>query len=286
MKQDEKGGKRSADGVGESQHAGRWSGRATGDENSPRNLSQEKAQASQTRLGYRRLPQLRQGPLQSHTSPVLTSGSRSHAHNLGGVEPMRKLIVLSFITLDGVMQAPGGPEEDPTGGFTSGGWTVPYFDDFLGQTMTEQMSRPFDLLLGRKTYEIFAAYWPHHNDEGAGINNATKYVASHAPMELTWEHSVLLKGDVVDEVKKLKAQDGPELQVHGSGNFIQTLLKYDLVDELWLKIFPITLGMGKRLFAEGTTAAAFTLREAKTSPRGVIVASYERAGEVQTGSFA
>jgi len=199
---------------------------------------------------------------------------------------MRKIIVLSFITLDGVMQAPGGPEEDPTGGFTSGGWTVPYFDDFLGQVMAEQMGRPFDLLLGRKTYEIFAAYWPHHNDEGAGLNQATKYVASHAPMELTWEHSVLLQGDVVDEVKKLKAQEGPELQVHGSGNFIQTLLKHDLVDELWLKIFPITLGMGKRLFAEGATLAAFTLREAKTSPGGVIVASYERGGEVRTGSFA
>ena len=199
---------------------------------------------------------------------------------------MRNIIVLSFITLDGIMQAPGGPEEDPTGGFTSGGWTVPYFDDFLGQTMAEQMSRPFDLLLGRKTYEIFAAYWPHHNDEGAGINQATKYVASHAPMEFTWEHSVLLKGDVVGEVKKLKAQDGPELQVHGSGNFIQTLLKHDLVDELWVKIFPITLGEGKRLFAEGTTAAAFTLREAKTSPCGVIVASYDRTGEVKTGSFA
>jgi dihydrofolate reductase len=190
------------------------------------------------------------------------------------------------ITLDGVMQAPGGPEEDPTGGFRYGGWTVPSFDDFLGQTMTEQMSRPFDLLLGRKTYEIFAAYWPHHNEEGAGLNQATKYVASHAPIELTWEHSVLLQGDVVDEVKKLKAQDGPDLQVHGSGNFIQTLLKHDMVDELELKIFPITLGMGKRLFGEGTTAAAFTLREAKMSPRGVIVASYERAGEVQTGSFA
>jgi dihydrofolate reductase len=166
---------------------------------------------------------------------------------------MRKLIVLSFITLDGVLQAPGGPEEDPTGGFRYGGWTVPYFDHFLGQIMTEQMSRPFDLLLGRKTYEIFAAYWPHHNEEGAGINKATKYVASHAPMEFTWEHSVLLK--------------------------------HELVDELWLKIFPITLGRGQRLFAEGTTAAAFTVREAKTSPRGVIVASYERAGEVQTGSF-
>jgi dihydrofolate reductase len=199
---------------------------------------------------------------------------------------MRKLIVLTFVTLDGVMQAPGGPEEDPVGGFTYGGWTVPYFDDFLGQTMTEQMGKPFDLLLGRKTYELFAAYWPHHNEEGAGLNTATKYVASHAPMELTWEPSVLLQGDVVDEVKKLKAQDGPELQVHGSANLIQTLLKHDLVDELWLKIFPVTLGTGKRLFGEGTTPAAFTVREAKTSPLGVIVASYERAGDVKTGSFA
>lgn len=199
---------------------------------------------------------------------------------------MRKIIVLSFITLDGVMQAPGGPEEDATGGFKYGGWTVPYFDEFLDNVLAEQMSRPFDLLLGRKTYEIFASYWPHHPDDRPGINNATKYVASHAPMEFTWERSVLLTGDVVDEVKKLKAQDGPELQVHGSGNFIQTLLQHDLVDELWLKIFPISLGMGKRLFAEGTTPAAFAVREAKTSPHGVIVASYERAGEVATGSFA
>ncbi|HEU5348732.1 MAG TPA: dihydrofolate reductase family protein [Ktedonobacterales bacterium] len=199
---------------------------------------------------------------------------------------MRKLTVLSFITLDGVMQAPGGPEEDPTGGFRYGGWTVPYFDDFLGNEMAEEMSKPFDLLLGRKTYELFAGYWPHHADEGPGINNATKYVASHAPMEFTWERSVLLQGDVVEAVKQLKAQDGPELQVHGSGNLIQTLLQHNLVDELWLKIFPITLGTGKRLFAEGTTPAAFTVREAKTSPRGVIVASYERAGEVAIGSFA
>ncbi|MGZ3666423.1 MAG: dihydrofolate reductase family protein [Ktedonobacterales bacterium] len=199
---------------------------------------------------------------------------------------MRKLVVLSFVTLDGVMQAPGGPEEDPTGGFTHGGWTVPYFDDFLGETMAEQMGKPFDVLLGRKTYELFAAYWPHHKDEGPGLNNATKYVASHRPMEFTWERSVLLNGDVVNEVKELKAQDGPDLQVHGSGNLIQTLLKHDLVDELWLKIFPITLGTGKRLFAEGTTPAAFSMREAKTSPLGVIVASYERAGDVKTGSFA
>ena len=200
---------------------------------------------------------------------------------------MRKIIVLSFITLDGVMQAPGGPEEDPTGGFRYGGWTVPYFDDFLGKTMGEQMSRPFDLLLGRKTYEIFAGYWPYQKDpSAAGINTAKKYVASKTPLKLDWSNSTLISGDLVQEIKKLKKQDGPELQVHGSGNFIQTLLNHDLVDELWLKIFPITLGMGKRLFAEGTTPAAFTLREAKTSPCGVIVASYDRAGEVKTGSFA
>jgi dihydrofolate reductase len=201
---------------------------------------------------------------------------------------MRKIIVLSFITIDGVMQAPGGPEEDTTGGFTSGGWTFSYFDDFLGNVMAEQMSKPFDLLLGRKTYEIFAAYWPHQQEDpgAAGLNNAHKYVASKTSFKLDWSNSTLLSGDIVQEVKKLKAQDGPELQVHGSGNFIQTLLQHDLVDELWLKIFPITLGTGKRLFAGGASPAAFRLREAKTSPRGVIVASYERAGEVQTGSFA
>src|SRR6266487_1231258 len=154
-------------------------------------------------------------------------------------------------TLDGVMQAPGGPEEDPTGGFRYGGWTVPYFDDFLGKTMVEQMSRPFDLLLGRKTYEIFAGYWPYQKDpSAAGINTAKKYVASKTPLKLDWSNSTLISGDLVQEIKKLKKQDEPELQVHGSGNLIQTLLKHDLVDELWLKIFPITLGMGKRLFAE------------------------------------
>jgi dihydrofolate reductase len=199
---------------------------------------------------------------------------------------MRKLIVTTFITLDGVMQAPGGPEEDPTGGFKYGGWTVPYFDEFSGKVMDEQMSRPFELLLGRKTYEIFAAYWPHHSSGWPGVNEAKKYVASHGDMKLDWENSVLLKGDAVAEIKKLKAQDASELQVYGSGNLIQTLLKHDLVDEFWLKIFPITLGKGKRLFAEGTIPAAFTLQESKTSPSGVIIANYERAGDVKTGSFA
>jgi dihydrofolate reductase len=199
---------------------------------------------------------------------------------------MKKLVVLSFITLDGVMQAPGGPTEDPSGGFTYGGWTVPYFDDFLGQIMGEQMSRSFDLLLGRKTFEIFASYWPHHVDEGPGINQATKYVASNTLTAHEWSKSVFLKRDVVvDEIKKLKQQEGSDIQVHGSSNLIQTLLKHDLIDEFWLKIFPVTLGTGKRLFADGTIPAAFRVSESKLSPAGVIVANYERAGEVQTGSF-
>jgi dihydrofolate reductase len=198
---------------------------------------------------------------------------------------MRKVIVLSFITLDGIMQAPGGPEEDTSGGFTHGGWTVPYFDEFLGSVMDTQMGRPFDLLLGRKTFEIFASYWPHHPEEGAGINNATKYVASNTLTAHDWSKTVFLKGNAADEIKKLKQQDGPDLQVHGSGNLIQTLLKHDLVDEFWLKIFPVTLGTGKRLFGEGTIPAAFKVSESKLSPNGVIVTNWVRAGDVKTGSF-
>jgi dihydrofolate reductase len=198
---------------------------------------------------------------------------------------MRKIIVLSFITLDGVMQGPGGPTEDTSGNFTYGGWTVPYFDEFLGQVMAEQMSKPFDLLLGRKTFEIFASYWPQHQEEGAGINQATKYVASNTLTRHEWNKSVFLKDNVVDEIKKLKKQDGPDLQVHGSGNFIQTLLEHDLIDEFWLKIFPVTLGMGKRLFGKGTLPASFALVDAKSSPSGVIIAKFKRKGEVQTGSF-
>jgi dihydrofolate reductase len=203
---------------------------------------------------------------------------------------MRKLIVLTFISLDGVMQAPGGPEEDPTGGFKYGGWVAGYFDDFLGKVMVGQMSKPFDLLLGRRTYEIFAAHWPYVQTSGdpiaTGINNAKKYVASKTLTKLDWSNSGLIRGDVAKELKKLKEQDGPEIQVHGSGNLIQTLLKHDLVDEFWLKIFPITLGWGKRLFAEGTIPAGFKLLESETAPSGVIIASYARSGEVKTGSFA
>ncbi len=196
---------------------------------------------------------------------------------------LRKIIVLSFITLDGVIQAPGGPQEDTSGDFKYGGWLAPYFDDFLGKVMSEQMGRPFDLLLGRKTFEIFASYWPNQESP---INEATKYVVSNTLMKHEWNKSVFLKGDIVKKIRELKSQDGPELQVHGSGNLIQTLLKHDLVDELWLKIFPVTLGAGKRLFVEGTIPAALTLKDFKISPKGVIVASYERAGDVKTSSVA
>ena len=200
---------------------------------------------------------------------------------------MRKVIVLSFVSLDGVMQAPGGPEEDKSGGFQFGGWTVPYFDEAVGDAMGEQMGKPFDLLLGRKTYELFASFWPKQTDPTAdSLNKARKYVASRKPMKLEWENSTQMSGDAVEAVRKLKQEDGPDLQVHGSGDFIQTLLKNDLADELWLKIFPVTLGDGKRLFGEGTSPAAFKVVNSTTSPSGVIIASYERDGEVKTGSFA
>jgi dihydrofolate reductase len=199
---------------------------------------------------------------------------------------MRKIVVLSFVSLDGVMQAPGGPEEDTSGGFQYGGWTPPYSDEVSGKMMIEQMSMQYDLLLGRKTYDIFAGYWPKQTGPIADpFNKTTKYVVSASSPKLDWKNSVLIEGDVAEKLKELKQQDGPMLQVHGSGNLIQTLLKNDLVDELWLKIFPVTLGKGKRLFAEGTMPAAFELIESKTSPRGVIFANYKRAGEVKTGSF-
>ena len=199
---------------------------------------------------------------------------------------MRKIIVLSFITLDGVMQAPGGPKEDTSGGFTFGGWTAPYFydaDQAAGKMMAKQM-KSADLLLGRKTFDIFAAYWPKHTDMWPGINDVTKYIVSNTLTEnkTDWPNVVFLK--TADDIKKLKESEGSDLQVHGSGNLIQTLLKNDLVDELWLKTFPITLGQGKKLFAEGTIPAAFTLTETMVTPNGVIFANYKRAGEVKTGT--
>lgn len=196
---------------------------------------------------------------------------------------MRKIVVLTFVTLDGVMQGPGGPTEDTSGGFAHGGWTVPYFDEALGETMGEQMGRPFDLLLGRKTFDIFASYWPQQSENP--FEEVTKYVVSNTLTEHSWQKSVFLAGDVVEKIRALKQETGPDLQVHGSGLLIQTLLKHDLVDELWLKIFPVTVGAGKRLFGEGVIPAAFTLSETKVSPSGVIIASYKRAGELKTGSF-
>jgi dihydrofolate reductase len=202
---------------------------------------------------------------------------------------MRKIVVLSFISLDGVMQAPGGPDEDTSSGFQSGGWTVPYSDEFFGSLIGEQMSLPFDLLLGRKTYDIFADFWPKQDatvQPAIQFNKVTKYVVSASSLDLSWENSVLINSDVVKKLNELKHGDGPMLQVHGSAKLIQTLLKYDLVDELWLKIFPVTLGNGKRLFAEGTMPAAFKLIDSNVSPKGVIFANYKRSGDVTTGSFA
>lgn len=198
---------------------------------------------------------------------------------------MRRIVVLSFVTLDGVMQAPGGPEEDTSNGFKYGGWTAPYFyeaDEAAGKLMEKQM-KSADLLLGRKTFEIFAAYWPEHADFWPGINEVAKYVMSNTMDKSDWQNSVFLKN--VDEIKKLKNSEGSDIQVHGSGNLIQTLLKHDLVDELWLKTFPVTLGMGKRLFGEGTIPAAFTLTESLVTPNGVIFANYKRAGKVRTGTI-
>src|SRR5215207_5000726 len=178
-----------------------------------------------------------------------------------GSNQMRKLAVSTFLTLDGVMQAPGGPEEDPTGGFTHGGWSVNYWDELMGQAMGEAMSRPFDLLLGRKTYEIFAAHWPYATDQPAAdvLNSATKYVASTTLDAVEWQNSILLEGDVAEAVSRLKEEEGPEIQVHGSGNLIQTLLEHDLVDEYRLWTFPVVLGTGKRLFADGAIPGALKL---------------------------
>jgi dihydrofolate reductase len=199
-------------------------------------------------------------------------------------QKLRKIIVLSFITLDGIMQAPGGPEEDTSDGFKYGGWVAPYFaeaDEAAGALMAKQL-RPADLLLGRKTFEIFAAYWPQHADYWPGINEVTKYVMSNTMKKSDWQNSIVLNS--VEDIKKLKASAGSDIQVHGSGNLAQTLFEYDLVDELWLKIFPITLGNGKRLFGEGTIPAAFTLTESLVTPNGVIFVNYQRAGEVKTGT--
>lgn len=201
---------------------------------------------------------------------------------------MRELIVQTFLTLDGVMQAPGGPGEDDDGGFAHGGWSVNYWDDQMGEVMEETTSRRFDLVLGRRTYDIFASYWPHASEEeGAGpFNRATKYVASRGRPDLVWDNSVLLDGDAAEAVAALKAEDGPELQVHGSGDLIQTLLRHHLVDRFRLWVFPLVIGSGKRLFAGGTVPAGLELVDSTISTTGVVMGTYVPAGEIVTGSFA
>ena len=197
---------------------------------------------------------------------------------------MRKLIVNTFMSLDGVMQSPGGPDEDPTGGFEHGGWGANYFDDEMMARMAE--SAPYELLLGRGTYEIFAAHWPY--DEGPiadQLNGTRKYVASRTLDRVDWENSTLIDGDVADYVRGLKEADGPEIQVHGSPGLIQTLLEHDLIDELRVWIFPLVLGNGKRLFGDGTVPGALKLADSAASKTGVTINVYERAGDIDTGSF-
>jgi dihydrofolate reductase len=202
---------------------------------------------------------------------------------------MRQIIVTTFVSLDGIMQAPGGPEEDPIGGFTLGGWTAPHFDAALGAAMGEIFGRPFDLLLGRKTYDIFAAHWPYvsdPNDPIAGLfNRVTKYVASRTNPKLAWQNSRLLGADTVGALRTLKSGDGPDLLVQGSSGLLQTLWQHSLVDEFSVLIFPVILGKGKRLFGDGAIPAGLKLVKSKTYPTGVIVANYKPDGAVKTGSF-
>lgn len=196
---------------------------------------------------------------------------------------MRKIIVLEHVSLDGVIQAPGGPDEDMSDGFAYGGWSAPYANEIVGTLLRRQMNMPFDLLLGRKTYEIWAPYWPQHADVWPGANKAIKYVASNTMTSGEWQPSVFLSGDIAEKITQIKQQQGPDLHVWGSGDLIQTLIKHDLVDVFWLMIYPVTLGSGKRLFADGTIPAAFKVTESTVAPNGVIVVNYERAGAITTG---
>lgn len=191
------------------------------------------------------------------------------------VVEMRKIVVLEHISLDGVIQAPGGQDEDTSGGFAYGGWIAPYSDAVLGTALRKQMSMPFDLLLGRTTFEIWEPYWPHHADVWPNVNTATKYVASNTRTSSEWQPSVFLSGDIVEKVTKIKGQPGPDLHVWGSGNLIQTLIRHDLVNAFWLMVYPITLGSGKRLFADGTIPAAFKLTESTVTSKSIIIVNYE-----------
>ena len=200
---------------------------------------------------------------------------------------MRELVVNTFITVDGVMQAPGGPEEDPSGGFEHGGWSFGYWDEGMQKTMGESMAKPFDLVLGRKTYDIFAAHWPHSDEPGAeALNGAAKHVASRTLTEVEWQNSTLIEGDVVEGVRALKEQDGPELQVHGSANLLQTLIAGGVIDEFRMWIFPVVLGTGKRLFESGAPAEGLELTASEIFSTGVVMATYRTGAEIKGGSFA
>ena len=202
---------------------------------------------------------------------------------------MSRLVVGTFVTLDGVMQAPGGPEEDRSGGFEHGGWVAPYFDEVGGRIMIDWIDRADGLLLGRRTYEIFAAHWPYVSDGdpiAAKFNRVRKYVASRTLERVEWKNATLLRGDVAEAVRRLKQEPGNEVQVHGSGDLIQTLLAHDLIDEFRLWIFPVLLGTGKRLFASGTIPARLELVETRTSTTGAVLQVYRSAGRVDYGSFA
>lgn len=207
--------------------------------------------------------------------------SSQSQHDAGG----RRVVVDAFVSMDGVMQAPGGPEEDRDGGFKHGGWSMTYWDEKMGKVMGEMQAEPHDLLLGRRTYDIFAVYWPKHRDEpGAdALNGATKYVASREPKKLDWENSHLISGDVPMAVGELKRQQGPPIHVLGSSNLVQTLLKHDLVDELNIWTFPVVLGSGKRLFHDGAIPGAWRLTDTQVSATGVSMQHYERAGEIKYG---
>ncbi|MEO5927480.1 MAG: dihydrofolate reductase family protein [Patescibacteria group bacterium] len=201
---------------------------------------------------------------------------------------MRKIITTTFVTMDGVMQAPGGPQEDTSGGFAYGGWQAGWDDDITGKVIEEFMTIPFEMLLGRRTYEIFAGYWPDHPEIeliAKPFNSTKKYVVSHESIPLPWNNSELVTGDVVAEIQKLKKLDGPDLWVWGSGNLIQTLLKNNLIDRMHIWIHPVTIGTGKKLFADGTQPKQFKLVDSKISTRGVIFATYESDGELKTGSM-
>jgi dihydrofolate reductase len=202
---------------------------------------------------------------------------------------MRQIVAATFLSLDGVMQAPGGPEEDTIGGFAYGGWLFPYWDDATGETIDKTFAAPFELLLGRTTYDIFAAHWPYAGEDdpiAKAFNATTKHVATTSSGPLSWQNSVALRGDVAAEVARLKRQDGPTLLIQGSSGLIQTLLKHDLIDEFRLMTFPLVLGKGKRMFGSGAMPAALKLVDSKVSSTGAVISTYRRDGEIRTGSFA